>query len=135
MSAHDSKDPTDAVMIAVREMLAKLEQSEPGSISTTDLLGLSFDLLSHWILDGEGEPQETDFITWGLWFEMADRQIADDHFGEVRVSTVFIGCSAILFESMIFGGPRHGECRRFRTRNAALAGHAGLCELAKATLQ
>src|SRR5262245_37563013 len=56
----------------------------------------------------------------------------------IVVSTVFLGLDhsfgrgpAVLWESMIFGGPRSGDCLRYMSRVAALAGHAQLCAVGR----
>jgi hypothetical protein len=33
----------------------------------------------------------------------------------------------ILFETMVFGGPLSGECRRYQTAEQAIDGHAAMC--------
>lgn len=89
-----------------------------------------------YILDADGEPQPCeDLLTWARWYETADRIVAAAWFGEVRVSTVFLGLDhrfgfngpPILWESMVFGGPLDGEQRRYTSRADADAGHTALC--------
>ena len=93
------------------------------------------------ILDDAGEPVPCDVITWGVWFQTADRMrvIAADRdegaaLGGVEVSTVFLGLNMqwregppILWESLVFGGPLDGTQRRYTSRAAALRGHQDLC--------
>lgn len=70
----------------------------------------------HWILvDKEIKP--VDLMTWARWYETADRHVGNDRFGDVHVSTVFLGIDhsfggkkPLLFETMIFGG-KHDECQ------------------------
>lgn len=76
-------------------------------------------------------PLAVDLHTWGRWFGTADRQIADDRIGAVRVSTVFLGVDhsfgngdPLLFETMVFGGPLNGEQWRYSTYSEAERGHA-----------
>jgi hypothetical protein len=64
--------------------------------------------------------------------------VADDRFGRVRVSTVFLGLDhnhfggePLLFESLIFGGPLDGEMRRYPTWEQAERGHAEMLAAAK----
>jgi hypothetical protein len=70
-----------------------------------------------------------DFLQWALYFETADRRVAQDKtlYGE-RLSTVFLGmdhsfnfhpdATPILFETMLFA-PRDREARRARLAQAA----------------
>ncbi len=87
----------------------------------------------YWILDDDGAPVPArDVISWGLWFETAERHVADDadEGTGVRVSTVFLGLDhsfgdgpPLLYETLVFGGPLDGTMRRYATRAEALAGH------------
>lgn len=88
-----------------------------------------------YILDADGEPQRCeDLLTWGRWMQTADRHVAKTTFGDVTVSTVFLGLDhsfdsgpPLLWESMVFGGPLNGEQDRYATRAEADAGHTALC--------
>jgi len=88
-----------------------------------------------YILNAAGEPEPCpDLWTWGHWLETADRHVADTRFGDVRVSTVFLGLDhsfdggpPVLWESFIFGGLLDGEMRRYMSRAEAEAGHTALC--------
>jgi hypothetical protein len=93
-----------------------------------------------YILDADGAPVPCeDLFAWGRWMQTADRQIARTAFGDVWISTVFLGLDhsfraitglpgpPILFESIVFGGPLHQEQRRYATRAEADAGHTALC--------
>lgn len=109
--------------------------------------------IDRYILNEDGEPvPEPDLLAWGRWLETADRQLAEDFVGAVRVSTVFLGIDhrfhgegpPIVWETMVFGAPEPmvllgrermlspdmGETfdslgqRRYASRAAALAGHA-----------
>ena len=81
-----------------------------------------------------GEPQACeDLLTWARWFESAteERIVAQEHIGDVRISTVFLGMDhsggqgePLLFETMVFGGTHDGSQRRYSTRDAAIKGHA-----------
>ena len=94
-------------------------------------------------LDDHGEPVACrDVLEWAIWFETADRAVAQDRIGRVYVSTVFLGLEypefgggSTLFETMIFGGPLDGSCERYRTRREALAGHARLVAAVRQTHQ
>ena len=72
-----------------------------------------------------------DLREWGQWFETANRDVAQTHIGEVRISTVFLGFdhsfgqgSPRLYETMIFGGPHDGYQDHYSSRIEAAAGHA-----------
>jgi len=58
------------------------------------------------------------------------RRVALDKVGDVKISTVhlvidhnYLGGEPLIFETLIFGGPRDGEMRRYETETQALAGH------------
>jgi hypothetical protein len=89
----------------------------------------------------DGKPvYEPDFMKWALWMEDFNH-IAMNTFGEVQVSTVFLGTdhsypqgnptNPILFETMVFGGPLDQEQERYSTMEEALAGHERYCALVK----
>lgn len=93
-----------------------------------------------YILDGHTPVEERDLHTWAKWFETGSRQVANDHVGAVRVSTVFLGIDhrfggdgpPILFETMVFGGPLDDEQDRYSTWEEAEAGHAAMLARVKA---
>lgn len=69
--------------------------------------------LNKYILDSKGRPVvEPDLFKWARWIETAKRHVGDDFFGEVRVSTIFLGLDhnyamegpPVLWETLIFGG-------------------------------
>lgn len=76
-------------------------------------------------------PVAVDLWTWARWFEdIKNRQIGKDYVGKVEVSTVFLGLNhnwrdgePILFETMVFGGPLHGDMDRYCTYAEAERGH------------
>ncbi len=93
-----------------------------------------------YILNARGQPEPCeDVIAWAHWFEKADRHVACDMVGEVKVSTVFMGLDhsfgmqggPILYETMVFGGSLDGEQDRYSTRAEAEAGHAAILERVK----
>lgn len=65
-----------------------------------------------YILDEKGRPvPEPDLYKWGMWFESANRSVADEIVNGARVSTVFLGLNhnygegePLLWETMVFGG-------------------------------
>jgi hypothetical protein len=81
----------------------------------------------------EGQPLAVeDPRAWARWFATADaeRIVTKTHLGEVLVSTVFLAFDhnwrsgpALLFETMVFGGPLDGSQWRFGTREEAAAFH------------
>jgi hypothetical protein len=100
----------------------------------------------HFILDGH-DPVPADLLTWGAWFQTADRHVARD--GDEGsgwwISTVFLGVDhgfgvsgpPLLFETMIFAPaePRQSaafvahwdqQCQRYATWAEAAAGHAAI---------
>jgi len=93
-------------------------------------------------LDDSGEPVLcTDLMEWGRWYETANRHIADETIGDVRVSTVFLGIDhsfgagpPVLFETMVFGGLLGDEQERYSTRAEAEAGHRRMVERVKGAL-
>jgi hypothetical protein len=89
-----------------------------------------------YVLDAVGEPvPEPDVGRWSAWFERSDecRVVRQEMVGDVRVSTVFLGMDhgygegpAVLWETMVFGGPLDEEQDRYTSRADALAGHAAM---------
>jgi hypothetical protein len=92
-----------------------------------------------YILYGHEAKPATDLLSWGRWFEKADRTVARSEIGASAVSTVFLGRdhsfgggAPLLFETMVFGGPLDGEEDRYSTWDEAEAGHAAMVERVKA---
>jgi hypothetical protein len=64
-----------------------------------------------------------------LW--AGERHVAITRFGDVEVSTVWLGLDhnfglsgpPIIYETLVFGGKLDGEMDRYSNRVAALAGH------------
>lgn len=91
-----------------------------------------------YILDGKQAVECGDLMTWVKWFETANRRVADETIGDVRVSTVFLSINhsfgegpPMLFETMVFGGPMDQEQDRCTTWNEAEAMHAAMVERVK----
>jgi hypothetical protein len=96
----------------------------------------------YWILEGHkpvpiGDPMEwARFMANDALRRVALTVIQQPGHDRVEVSTVFIGLNSQfaqdgeprLFESMVFGGPLHGEMYRYPTWAEAEAGHAILAE-------
>lgn len=95
----------------------------------------------HYILDEKGRPvPEPDLINWARWMEAHDRHVAKYIFGEVIVSTVFLGSdhgsgftgTPILWETMVFNGPlSHEQDRCSGNREQAEAMHAAMVKRVK----
>jgi hypothetical protein len=74
---------------------------------------------------------------WCDWYETHDRVIRQEVIGRSMVSTVFLGLDhnfyddgpPILFETMIFGGPRDQSGWQYATQADALEGHNKAVEL------
>jgi len=90
-------------------------------------------------LDGHTPVPVRNQVQWGAWMWAAgtDRHVAEDHIGDVYVSTVFLGFDhgmgldgpPILFETMIFGGDYDQYQERYATWEQAEAGHQGAVRL------
>mgnify|MGYP000154984527 CR=1 FL=1 len=92
--------------------------------------------MDRYITDSDGQPLLCpDLMTWAAWMESGERRVALDVFGDVRVSTVFLGIDhrfdagdPVLWETMVFGGPLDGEQERYTSRAAALDGHQAMAD-------
>jgi hypothetical protein len=96
-----------------------------------------------YILDGRNPIPCTDLMMRARWFETSDRHVAKTDFGDMRVSTVFLGFDRsfgqgppLLFETMIFGGPFDQDKyqERCSTWEEAEAQHAEAVEVARQSL-
>jgi hypothetical protein len=98
--------------------------------------GKRCDLVKHYILEGKTPVVVHDTLDWGKWFQTANRVVARNENDGVVVSTVFLGLDhrfggkgpPLIFETMIFGGPRDQETYRYSTWEEAEAGHRKLLE-------
>jgi hypothetical protein len=92
-------------------------------------------VLPFYRLDGK-EPVRCE--TWREYLDYmlaadGSLHIANDEAPGCRISTIFLispsGVGIIdkpyFFETMIFGGPLDGTCKRYHSYDEALAGHAG----------
>lgn len=93
-----------------------------------------------YILIGQTPVLEPDLLTWGEWFETADRIVAKTEVGGSIVSTVFLGFDhrfrsdgpPLIFETMVFDTDGIGcEMRRCSTWLEAERQHAGVVEEVK----
>ena len=97
--------------------------------------------MTRYMLNALGEPEPCpDLLTWGRWYETADRRVGNDVIGDTEVSTVFLGLDhnfgadkPILYETMVFGGELDGEQVRYATKAEALVGHAAMVDRVKKT--
>jgi hypothetical protein len=96
--------------------------------------------MKYYMLDDDhGIVATDDFMEWAKWFEKIDRRrVGRDEFGDVSVSTVFLGVDygfgggpPILFETMVFGGALDGEIERYSTWDEAVEGHKKMIERVK----
>ena len=94
--------------------------------------------MSNYILVGKEPKQVNDVLEWASWLETANRIVEQTQFGDVQVSTVFLGLDysygegpPLLFETMIFGGTNDGYQERYCTWDEAEQGHKVACELVK----
>jgi len=76
-----------------------------------------------------------DVKTWGEFMENQDRVVKKTEFGDIYISTVFIGLNhslednkILLFETLVFKGPLDSEMERYHTWEEAEAGHDKMCE-------
>jgi hypothetical protein len=88
-----------------------------------------------YILDGKTPIPCFDITKWGSQSK-EDKTVGRDQFGDVSVSTVFLGMdhsfsggTPVLFETMIFGGEHDQYQERYCTWDEAEKGHQIACEL------
>lgn len=70
-----------------------------------------------YMLDENGNVTTTDNVNeWGLWFESADRVVAQETIDGCKISTVFLGLNfgwndepPKLWETMVFYGEEFGD--------------------------
>jgi len=87
--------------------------------------------MDKFILDGHKVVPCDDLLTWGKWFETADRIVSKTILStDVQVSTVFLGLNhsfgdrvPLLFETMVFGGKHDQEMERYSNWQDAEEGH------------
>lgn len=94
----------------------------------------------YYILEGH-EAKEVDFMEWAEWRAKANRHVADEKVGDVRISTIFLGLNhqfgdgaPLLFETLVFGGALDQEMDRYSTWAEAEAGHKQTVERVKESL-
>jgi hypothetical protein len=86
------------------------------------------------ILDDNNEPQEATVEELGGWMKDDRHVVKQDRLWPWFVSTIFLGIDhrypssagsqePVLFETMVFRGQHEVKCRRYCTRDEAMAGH------------
>jgi hypothetical protein len=95
----------------------------------------------HYILGGsDGKtPIMCDLMTWARSLEgRGSRIVAKEYVYGSLISTVFLGLDhnygegpPLLFETLVFGGPMDGECRRCTTWQEAEEQHEAMVERVK----
>lgn len=96
----------------------------------------------HYILEGKSTRQ-TDFLTWAMWYERADRTVARTEIDNIIVSTVFFGLDfslggenvPMLFETMILGGELDGSKARCSTWEQAEQLHERYVGMVRAEME
>lgn len=93
-------------------------------------------MIRHYVEDEIGQVVGIDdLMVWAEWMETHERRVALDELGERgTVSTVFLGLNhrfdgkgpPLVYETLVFGGPRDGYMLRYATRELALRGHEGM---------
>jgi hypothetical protein len=86
-----------------------------------------------------------DLMKWGRFMSDHDRVVAVEQVGDATVSTIFLGmdhsfsadpkATPVVFETMIFQGPRDQEMHRYCTWDEAEAGHHKLVAELRGALQ
>lgn len=97
----------------------------------------------YYILDEDRQAVKVaDVLTWGQWFETANRHVAETNIGDARISTVFLGIDhqygdgpPLLFETIIFGGGHNNYQDRCSTYRHAEAMHERACALVRGNKQ
>lgn len=89
-----------------------------------------------YILNGKTPVECNDLMEWARQMEGKNRVVDQFQFGDVKVSTVFLGLDhsfgdgePLLFETMIFGGEHDQYQDRYSTWDEAVEGHKKACEL------
>jgi hypothetical protein len=94
----------------------------------------------HYKLEGKMVVVCDSAWEWMEWFHTADRHVADEEIGGIRISTVFLGWNSrfnfegdpLLFETMIFfPDGETGNVWRYFTWAEAEEGHRKVVEIIK----
>jgi len=92
--------------------------------------------------EGHKPVQVEDLLEWAKWFESAERHVAVEKLGAVRISTTFLGIdhnftgegNPILFETMIFGGKYDQYTERYYSWEEAEEGHKAAVLMVKGVM-
>lgn len=83
----------------------------------------------YYILEGH-DVKPCDLMTWARWFRSANRVIGYTETKNGNVSTVCFGLNlqfgdgpALLFETLVSGGPEDGDTKHYSTYEQAVRGH------------
>jgi hypothetical protein len=121
-----------------KEFLEKLQEIANNHNKT---VGGKMTESDRYILDGKTPVAEPDLMKWAEFFESGNRVVRQNNFGQVRVSTVFLGIDhsfgfgpPLLFETMVFGGELDQEQDRCLKWEEAEKMHERMCERVKAAI-
>jgi hypothetical protein len=106
------------------------------------------DHLTHYVLDADHHAvAEPDLAAWARWFGNTTNRIVGrtEVTSDVTVSTIFLGFDhnfritgrrgpAVLFETMIFGGPLDEARWRYSSWDDAATGHEAAVRKARAAI-
>ncbi len=89
-----------------------------------------------YILNNKVPIKEYNQFIWENWWDNENRQVAYDKINDrLRVSTIFLGRDynngqppSLFFETVIIGGPQHGEQAFYSTWEQAEKGHARIAD-------
>ena len=91
--------------------------------------------MRNYILEGKRPVACNDLLQWATWLGSADRRVALNEYGDVCVSTVFLGIDygwyksrPMLFETKVFGGKYDRKIGRYSTWREAEIGHTKMCK-------
>ena len=95
--------------------------------------------MNNWyILEGKKPVKCDDITEWGKQMKYVNRIVSQTIYGDVKVSTVFLGIDdnygfgkPMIFETMIFGGEHDMYIEKYSTWDEAVKGHEKACNLVK----
>lgn len=95
----------------------------------------------YYVLDENENPKRCDVLTWAKWFErtrgkiIADSVIYEKAYEKaIAIRTIFTGINKFninppaVYETIIIGGERDGECESYCSPIQALEGHYKIVE-------
>jgi hypothetical protein len=122
---------------ALRWLLVWLHELGQGPLWNSRLHGEEDEEeMRYWKLVGKRAVPVADPLEWTVWFESADRVVAQDETNQgAHVSTIFLGLdhnfgggTPILFETMVWFDGNDVEQHRYSTWEEAEAGHKRMVE-------